>query len=200
MDFPITAFKFNPGNPRVIKGDKFNKLKESLRSFPEMMAKRPMVCVKDRDGKIYPIGGNMRLRAIKDLGFNEVPENWVIFADEWTDAQRREFIVKDNVAFGEWDWDVLAEQWDADDLVNWGLDIPGEKEKGEQGEFEFSQELDEESNYVVLKFTKDIDFLHIQTLLGLGHSYAKRQNGKPWSKGIGRVVDGVDAILKIKEA
>jgi len=79
------------------------------------------------------------------------------------------------------------------------LDVPDEKEKLEHGEIHFSEELDRVSNYVVLKFTNDIDFLNIQTILGLDSTYSKRANGKPWSKGMGRVVDGVDAIIKIKE-
>jgi len=122
---PISKLKQNPDNPRTIKKDQLEKLKRSIKSFPEMMEKRPMVCVTDKDGKLYPLGGNMRLRAIKEMGFKEVPETWVALADEWTDEQRREFIVKDNANLGTWDFDALAEGWNIDDLEEWGVDLGG---------------------------------------------------------------------------
>ena len=119
---PIAALKANPTNPRVLRDEKFAKLKASLQSFPDMLNKRPIVAVTDKDGKFMVLGGNMRLRACQDLGVKEVP---VILADEWTEEQRREFIIKDNVGFGEWDWDQLANEWDAGELADWGLDFPG---------------------------------------------------------------------------
>lgn len=120
----VSQLKPNPNNPRVIKDDKFRKLIESLRSFPEMMEKRPMVCVTDVDGKMFPLGGNMRLRAIQELGMKDIPETWVMIADDWTEDKRREFTIKDNVGFGEWDWDALANEWDSGLLDEWGLNIP----------------------------------------------------------------------------
>jgi hypothetical protein len=119
----LTQIKPNPNNPRLIKDDKFKKLVKSLEEFPEMMEKRPIVCVTDVDGKIYPLGGNMRLKAIKELNYKEIPDTWVTMADEWTEEKRREFVVKDNVGFGEWDWDQLAE-WDSEQLEDWGLNVP----------------------------------------------------------------------------
>jgi hypothetical protein len=119
----LTQIKPNPNNPRLIKDDKFKKLVKSLEEFPEMMEKRPIVCVTDVDGKIYPLGGNMRLKAIKELNYKEIPDTWVTMADEWTEEKRREFVVKDNVGFGEWDWDQLAE-WDSEQLEDWGLELP----------------------------------------------------------------------------
>jgi hypothetical protein len=119
----LTQIKPNPNNPRLIKDDKFKKLVKSLEEFPEMMEKRPIVCVTDVDGKIYPLGGNMRLKAIKELNYKEIPHTWVTMADEWTEEKRREFVVKDNVGFGEWDWDQLAE-WDSEQLEDWGLNVP----------------------------------------------------------------------------
>lgn len=104
----IAQLKLNPQNPRVIKDNKFKKLVQSIEEFPEMMEKRPMVCVTDEDGKIYPLGGNMRLKAIIELGYKQIPDNWVIIADDWTDKQRKEFIIKDNVSFGEWDFEELT--------------------------------------------------------------------------------------------
>lgn len=118
---PIGKLKANPKNPRVLRDEKFAKLKKSLTDFPDMLNKRPLVGVTDTDGKIMVLGGNMRLRALQDLGIKEAP---VMLADHWTEEQRREFIIKDNVGFGEWDWDALANEWKAEDLDAWGLDLP----------------------------------------------------------------------------
>ncbi len=117
----INKLKSNPTNPRVLRDEKFNKLKQSLTDFPDMLNKRPIVAVTDTDGKFMVLGGNMRLRACIDLKMKEVP---VIIADEWTEEQRREFIIKDNVGFGEWDLEQLANEWDAGQLAEWGLDLP----------------------------------------------------------------------------
>jgi len=120
----LSQLKLNPNNPRLIKDDKFKKLVTSLSEFPEMMEKRPMVCVTDTDGKLYPLGGNMRLRALQELKYKEIPDNWVMLADEWSEEKRKEFTIKDNVSFGEFDWDTLANEWDAAELAEWGVDIP----------------------------------------------------------------------------
>ena len=117
----IAEIKPNPKNPRVIKDDKFKKLVASLQSFPQMLDKRPLVCVTDIDGLIFPLGGNMRLRAAKELKMAKLP---VEMADEWTEEQRREFIIKDNVGFGDWNYDELQSDWDNDQLSDWGLDLP----------------------------------------------------------------------------
>ena len=117
----IAKLKANPSNPRTLRDEKFLKLKKSIEDFPDMLNKRPIIAVTDTDGKLMVLGGNMRLRACQDLGLKEVP---VMLADEWTEEQRREFIIKDNVGFGEWDWDQLANEWDAIELADWGLDIP----------------------------------------------------------------------------
>jgi ParB-like chromosome segregation protein Spo0J len=121
----LSKIKANPNNPRLIKDDKFKKLVKSLESFPEMMEKRPIVCVTDSDGKLYPLGGNMRLKALIELKYKDIPDSWVTMADEWTEEQRREFLIKDNVGFGEWDFEVLANEWDSEQLEDWGLDLPG---------------------------------------------------------------------------
>ena len=120
----ITDLKANPKNPRIIKDDKFKKLVKSLQEFPEMMEKRPMVCVTDVDGKLYPLGGNMRLKAIQELKYKDIPDAWVVTADDWTQEQRNEFVIKDNVSFGDWDWEDLSADWDTDLLSDWGLDVP----------------------------------------------------------------------------
>lgn len=127
----ISKVKNNPNNPRLVKDDKFEKLVKSIQEFPEMMKIRPIVVNED----MIVLGGNMRLRACKDAGLKEVP---IIKASELTDEQQREFIIKDNVGFGEWDWDLIANEWDAEQLDDWGLDVP----------FDFGQELEaEEDDY-----------------------------------------------------
>ncbi len=117
----IGLIKTNPKNPRIIKDDKFKKLVKSIQEFPEMLAKRPLVCFTDTDGKFVVLGGNMRLKAAQECGLKELP---IMLADEWSEEQKNEFLIKDNVGFGEWDWDDLANNYDADQLMDWGLDIP----------------------------------------------------------------------------
>ena len=117
----ITEVRYNENNPRVIRDEKFAKLKRSIIEFPEMLEKRPLVCVTRDDGKLMVLGGNMRLKALNDIGAAEVP---VILADDWSEEQRARFLIADNVGFGEWDWDELANNWDAANLSDWGLDLP----------------------------------------------------------------------------
>jgi DNA modification methylase len=140
----ISKLKSNPNNPRIIKDDKFQKLVKSIKEFPQMMDKRPIVCVTDTDGKLYPLGGNMRLKALQELNYKDIPENWVTLADEWSVEQRNEFVIKDNVGFGEWDWDDLANNWDAEKLTDWGLDIPNFEEtklEAEDDDYEIPDEI-----------------------------------------------------------
>ena len=120
----LSKLKLNPTNPRIIKDEKFKKLVKSIKDFPEMMEKRPMVCVTDEDGKLYPLGGNMRLKALQELKYKEIPDNWIMLADEWTEEKRQEFTIKDNVSFGEFDWDTLANEWDVEEISEWGVDMP----------------------------------------------------------------------------
>ncbi len=121
MKVKITDIKANPKNPRVIKDHKFDKLLKSLKDFPEMLEKRPLVCFTDTDGKYVVLGGNMRLKASKELGFKELP---IILADDWTEEKKNEFLIKDNVGYGEWNWDELKVDWDIEKLEEWGMDIP----------------------------------------------------------------------------
>jgi len=121
----ISEVKPNPKNPRIIKDGKFQKLVKSIQEFPDMLNKRPLVTFTDVDGKYVVLGGNMRLKACKEIGLKEIP---IIVADEWTEEQKNEFLIKDNVGFGEWDWDSLANEWDAEKLDDWGLDVPIFKE------------------------------------------------------------------------
>jgi len=103
----ISAIKRNPNNPRILKDDKFAKLTQSIKDFPQMLDIRPIVVNDD----MIVLGGNMRLKACKEAGLKEVP---VIKVNDLTEEQQREFIIKDNVGFGEWDWDLLANEWDTD--------------------------------------------------------------------------------------
>ena len=119
----LSRLKYNPQNPRKINDDKLKKLVKSIKEFPEMMAKRPIVCVTDKeDGLLIPLGGNMRLRALKELKLSEIPNSWVVLADDWTEEQRKEFIIKDNVAFGEWDAELLNMDFAPELLADWGWD------------------------------------------------------------------------------
>jgi len=113
----IEKIKNNPENPRVIKDYKFNKLVRSVKEFPQMLELRPIVV----DENNIILGGNMRYKAAVQAGLKEV---YVIQADELTEKQKKEFVIKDNSSFGEWDWDVLANEWDIQSLKDWGLDIP----------------------------------------------------------------------------
>jgi DNA modification methylase len=117
----ISEVKPNPKNPRIIKDGKFQKLVKSIQEFPDMLNKRPLIVFTDVDGKYVVLGGNMRLKACKEIGLKEIP---IIIADEWTEEQKNEFLIKDNVGFGEWDWDSLANEWDVEKLDDWGLDLP----------------------------------------------------------------------------
>lgn len=112
----ISKVKANKDNPRLIKDDKFHKLVKSIKEFPEMLKIRPIVVNED----MVVLGGNMRLKACKEAGLKEVH---IIKAEELTEEQQREFIIKDNVGFGEWDWDMIANEWDADKLNDWALGV-----------------------------------------------------------------------------
>jgi DNA modification methylase len=117
----ISKVKPNPKNPRVIKDDKFKKLVKSIEEFPGMLQKRPLVVTSDIDGKYVVLGGNMRLKAANEVGLKKIH---IIEANDWTEEQKAEFLIKDNVSFGEWDWDSLANEWDTEKLEEWGLDLP----------------------------------------------------------------------------
>lgn len=112
----ISDVKMNPNNPRVIKDDKFAKLVRSIKEFPKMLEIRPIVVNSD----MIVLGGNMRLKACKEAGLKEVP---IILADNLTEDEQKQFIIKDNVGFGEWDWDMLANEWEPELLEDWGLEV-----------------------------------------------------------------------------
>jgi hypothetical protein len=115
----ITDIKINPKNPRFIKDEKFKKLCDSIREFPKMMELRPIIY----DNENIIIGGNMRYRALKELGYKEIPDNWVKQADQLTEDEKKRFVIQDNIPGGDWDWDELANSWDSELLSDWGMDI-----------------------------------------------------------------------------
>ena len=135
----ISKVKGNPSNPRIIKNDKFKKLVTSIKEFPEMLKLRPIVVDED----MMVLGGNMRLKASKDAGLKEV---WIEVAEGLTEEQKKEFIVKDNVGFGEWEWDMLANEWDSVQLAEWGLDV-------------WQNEDDVEDIEEVIDFNEDVNFI-----------------------------------------
>jgi len=122
----IGEIKANPNNPRIIKDDKFKKLVKSIQEFPEMLKLRPIVVNDD----MVVLGGNMRLKACKEAGLKSIP---IIKASLLTEQQQKEFIIKDNVGYGDWDWENLANQWDENEITDWGLDVPS---------FNISKDLD----------------------------------------------------------
>jgi hypothetical protein len=144
----LSEVKSNPNNPRIIKDDKFRKLVNSIQEFPKMLEIRPIVVNSD----MIVLGGNMRLKACKEAGLKEVP---VIFADDLTEDEQKQFIIKDNVGFGEWDWDMIANEWDADQIEEWGLDLPFDAkidnmEDGETLDFEQSVQLIPPKEYILV--------------------------------------------------
>lgn len=134
----INSIKTNPKNPRLIKDDKFKKLVKSIQEFPQMLELRPIVV----DENNIILGGNMRYKACIEAGLKEV---YILKAEDLTEQQKDEFIVKDNVGFGEWDWDILANEWDTDKLQDWGLDLPldvsVEELEAEEDDYEIPNEI-----------------------------------------------------------
>jgi hypothetical protein len=184
----------NPSNPRIIKDDKFKKLVKSIQEFPQMLELRPIVV----DANMVVLGGNMRLKACKAAGLKEVP---IVIADNLTEEQQAEFIIKDNVGFGEWDWDLLANEWDEQLLQEWGLDLPIDLEAIKEtkdipdiGEIEFSEELLLEHNYIVLYFDNAMDWEVAQEVYGLNKVKSKDSSDKTKKIGIGRVLNGKNFI------
>ncbi len=178
----LSAIKPNENNPRYITEEKFEKLVNSIIMFPKMMQLRPMV-IKDKT----LLGGNMRRKAIAEIAnrieadnltkkqkesilenaavfdlvkVGEIPADWVANADDLTEEQQQEFIVKDNVGFGSWDWDALANEWDAGQLAEWGLDLPGMEEEAEEREVDISDNLQERFVLEVeCEFEKELEIL-----------------------------------------
>jgi ParB-like chromosome segregation protein Spo0J len=168
----INKIKPNPKNPRIIKDDKFRKLVKSIEEFPQMLEKRPLVCFTDVDDKLVVLGGNMRLKAAKEVGLKELP---VMIADDWTEEQKNEFLIKDNVGFGEWDWDQLAE-WDSEQLEDWGLNVPEfapDVDYSEKNKELNLNDFEDQKYTIKLEFTEDDYNLVKERLQELGQTPEK---------------------------
>ena len=170
----IKQVRSNPDNPRFIKGNKFDKLVKSIKEFPQMLDLRPIVVNQD----MIVLGGNMRLKACEEAGLKEVP---IIFADNLTPEQEKEFIIKDNSSFGEWDWDLLANEWNTDQLIDWGMDLPkewaldpeelgedfsladGDKEPFQQMTFKLADEQAEQIKNALDDIKKLDEFKYVET-------------------------------------
>lgn len=198
-----------PANPRQWTRDDVERLAKSIEETPELLEARPLIAVP-HDGKYIVLGGNLRLAALKRLGRKEAPV-YVLPEDTPIDKQK-EIVVKDNGAFGAWDFDMLANEWDDLPLLDWGVpawDVEQEVEKAEKdeeriGSVPFSEVLGEEHNYIVLYFDNDVDWLQAQTLFDITPVKAlpTRRGGTQslaFQKriGVGRVINGAKAINKL---
>ena len=192
-----------PKNPRTITAEKFDALKKRMRN-ENLLGVFPLK-VFLHEGKYIALGGNQRLRAAKALGMQDVP---CIVLPEDTDADTlREVVILENTHDGLNDWDALANEWDDVQLADWGLDVPTVEKKGDKKEIpaeeEFAEILNEENNYIVLKFDNEVDWIQAEQLFYLQRKYcgSYRQDGgiKPENlrKGIARVIDGAEAINRL---
>lgn len=164
----ISEIKTNPKNPRLIKDDKFRKLVKSIQEFPQMLELRPIVV----DENNIVLGGNMRLKACIEVGLKEI---YIVKAEDLTEEQKDEFIVKDNVGFGDWDWDLLANEWDVEKLDEWGLTIPSfsSDDIDLNDFFEENNEPKDEKFKIVLEYTEE-DYAEV-TELFKNYSGSKEQ-------------------------
>lgn len=179
----VSTLKKNPNNPRQIRGEKLDLLKKSVTEFDKMMSLRPIIV----DENNVVLGGNMRLAAIKALGHKEIPDEWVKRADDLTEDEKREFIIKDNAGFGDWDWDVLANEWTDEPLADWGLDVPGvvddmgeefslpdgDREPFQQMTFTVSDEQAETIKAALAKAKKDAPFTNTDNENSNGNALAR---------------------------
>ena len=182
MKVDIGLLKSNPDNPRFIKDEKFSRLVQSVKEFPEMLEAREIVVNKD----YIILGGNMRYKACMEAGIKEVPIKIV----DWSEEKQKEFVIKDNISGGDWDWNLLANDWDTELLEEWGLDLPVGKEKEIEGEIDFTEELNEEHNYIVLYFDNKVDWLNLVSRFDLKSVKALDSKTNFEKKGVGRVVNG----------
>ena len=145
----VSEIKLNDNNPRIIKDEKFKKLVKSIQDFPEMLQLRPIVV----DDENIILGGNMRFRACVEAGLSEV---YILRAENLSEEQKKEFIIKDNVGFGEWDWDVLANEWNNEQLESWGLNVWKGTETDLDKFFEETDGNDDNNKFkIVLEYTEE---------------------------------------------
>lgn len=190
----IDFIKVNPNNPRLIKDDKFKKLVKSIKEFPEMLNIRPIVVNKD----MIVLGGNMRLKACKEAGLKEVP---IIIADNLTEEQQREFLIKDNVSGGEWDWEVLSNEWDNEELEAWGLDLPelkaiNEAEEGDEIKIPKSLQVIPKKEYILIMADEDSEeWQELQSIFKCG---LVRQGGCKIGSSSDKVGRGTERVFDLK--
>ena len=194
----ISDVKINPDNPRLIKDDNFRKLVKSIQEFPEMLEIRPIVVNKN----MIVLGGNMRLKACKEAGVKEIS---IIVADNLTEEQQREFLIKDNTSGGEWDWDALNEEWNIEQLENWGLNVPiedqiDELEEGEDIKIPKSLQIIPKKEYILIMADEDSDeWQELQNIFKCG---LVRQGGckiGSSSDKVGRGIERVFDLITFKE-
>jgi ParB-like chromosome segregation protein Spo0J len=189
----ISTVKSNPNNPRVIKDDKFNKLVQSIKDFPLMLEIRPIVVNDD----MIVLGGNMRLKACKEAGLKDVP---IIKASDLTEDQQREFIIKDNVGFGEWDWDQLKD-WDGEELEAWGLDMPelkaiDDSEEGDEIKIPKSLQVIPKKEYILIMADEDSEeWQELQNIFQCG---LVRQGGCKIGSSSDKVGRGTERVFDLK--
>jgi ParB-like chromosome segregation protein Spo0J len=190
----INSIKTNPKNPRLIKDDKFKKLVKSIQEFPQMLELRPIVV----DENNIILGGNMRYKACVEAGLKEI---YILKAEDLTEQQKDEFIVKDNVGFGEWDWDILANEWDAELLNDWGLDVPTETQIDNLQEeeilhFEKSLQILPKQEYVIITAAEGSDeWEELKTILSCG---IVRQGGCTVGSTSDKATTGLERVFDLK--
>lgn len=171
----------NPQNPRKIDILKLEKLKNSIREFPAMMELRPIIV----DAANVILGGNMRFFALRELGYIEIPDTWVKRAADLTEEEKQRFIIADNVGYGDWDWYALQEDWDAEDLGAWGLEVPGwqdieTSESVEYDKSDFNKSADSYLNaalrQIVLVYDIDTHKKTLEDLADIGKIYDTEDN------------------------
>jgi hypothetical protein len=188
----INEIKLNPNNPRLIKDDKFTKLVQSIKDFPEMLDIRPIVVNQD----MIILGGNMRYKACKEAGLKEIP----VIVTDLTEEQQKEFLIKDNVSGGEWDWDLLNE-WDTEQLEDWGLDIPFDEkidklEEGETLDIPKSLQVIPKKEYLLIMADEDSeDWEELKQIFSCG---LVRQGGCTIGSSSDKVGTGLERIFDLK--
>jgi GH15 family glucan-1,4-alpha-glucosidase len=194
----LKDLKLNEKNPRKIKPEKLEKLKQSLQKFEQMMEARPIVI----DENNIILGGNMRFTALKALGYKEIPDNWVYKMSDLTEEQKKEFIIKDNVGFGEWDWELLANEWDSVELEDFGLDVPDYRIENNEVidtdvDLEFAEELTIGQQFLIITFEDDNEYEEIKNALKLKQVVENNLEKKHLNnKGTERVIKYKDFIKK----
>ena len=189
----ISEVKLNPNNPRLIKDDKFKKLVRSIKDFPEMLNIRPIVVNKD----MIILGGNMRYKACKEAGLKEIP----IIITDLSEEKQREFLIKDNTSGGEWDWEVLANEWNSEELESWGLDIPelkaiDESEEGDEIKIPKSLQVIPKKEYILIMADEDSEeWQELQSIFKCGLA---RQGGCKIGSSSDKVGRGTERVFDLK--